>query len=176
MWGNVGMRRSETGATVNHPRTQAQSHASFDSLKAAAKPFTVTMTRNGAGCTQAVVVGEIDVISLDVLESELASQPSRGTNALVVDLSRVPFCSAGGVRLLLELLDRTTAAAVPLELVVDTPTRRDLACLEVLELLSIHVDRASALAAVDAGTGARFRQQQRRFRWCGAGKTRGQFR
>ncbi|WP_158889042.1 STAS domain-containing protein [Amycolatopsis anabasis] len=124
----------------------------------AAHRFAVTVTRNHAGCTQIAVVGEIDANSLALLDHELADQPSRDTDALVLDLSRVPFCSIGGVGALLALQQRTNTAAVPLELIVDTrAVRRALEILTAPGLFSLHATRASALAAIDADAEDRFR-------------------
>jgi anti-anti-sigma factor len=94
------------------------------------------------------VAGEIDALSLDFLDGDIAGQPSGDTNALVIDLSGVSFCSVGGVRVLAALLERTNAVAVPLELVVAThAVRRALELLTVPGLFSIHADRGSALTA-----------------------------
>ncbi|WP_158887151.1 hypothetical protein [Amycolatopsis anabasis] len=46
--------------------TQAQ--ARLEDYHVEAHRFAVTVTRNGAGCTQVTVVGEIDANSLDLLD------------------------------------------------------------------------------------------------------------
>lgn len=98
-----------------------------------------------------VVVGDIDATTILDVERQLAGQPAADVNAVVVDLSRVSFCSATGISVLLALLKRTNAGAVPLTLVVDTPpVRRTLEVLDQAKHFSICADRAAALATLSA--------------------------
>ncbi|GAB3491161.1 STAS domain-containing protein [Amycolatopsis cihanbeyliensis] len=114
-----------------------------------AEPFSVTVSRTGEGCVLAMVLGEIDAITAPRLEHELARWPEGDTTAVVVDLSRVSFCSVGGLRLLGDLLERTNRVGIPLELVVDThPVRRALACAGLEQKFSAHETRAAALASI----------------------------
>jgi anti-sigma B factor antagonist len=135
--------RSEAGAIVNHPRRHVPLAESEPCV------VTATVTSNSAGCTQVVVVGEIDICSLRTLEPGLAGLPGADTAALVLDLSRVTFCDVAGVRVLLTLLARAHQAAVALELVVSIPVRAVLDGLDLAGRFSLHPDRASALAAVE---------------------------
>ncbi|WP_216214921.1 STAS domain-containing protein [Amycolatopsis aidingensis] len=114
-----------------------------------AEPFSVTVARTGEGCVLAIVLGEIDAITIPRLDEELASYPDGETTAVVVDLSRVSFCSVAGLRLLGDLLERTNRVGVPLELVVEThPVRRALTCAGLDRKFSAHETRAAALAAI----------------------------
>ncbi|WP_216207212.1 STAS domain-containing protein [Amycolatopsis aidingensis] len=113
-------------------RTQAQPVPFHYSHPPAAPAFAVTVINASTRYTHIVVEGDIDAVSLPALDRELAAHPGDDTHAMVVDLSQVPFCSVGGVLALTGLLNRTTEAAVTLELVVDTDTaRRALECLPV---------------------------------------------
>ncbi|BCY11161.1 STAS domain-containing protein [Actinoplanes sp. L3-i22] len=65
--------------------------------------FAVSKHDEGAGVTRLAVRGEIDDEVSDVLAEIIgnaAAQP--GVTALVVDLQRVPFLAAAGIRALLE--------------------------------------------------------------------------
>jgi anti-anti-sigma regulatory factor len=108
-----------------------------------------TVTNTSTRCTHVVIVGDIDLYSLDMLESEFAGLPLTTTTALVVDVSRVSFCGVAGVRLLLTLRDRAHDSGVPLDLVVGTgPVRAVLEHLGVTGAFSLQTDHASALAVL----------------------------
>ncbi|WP_158887134.1 STAS domain-containing protein [Amycolatopsis anabasis] len=150
---------------MTRPCTRTQPPFTRDSHPTAAPPFAVTVIHASAGYTHVVIEGDIDAISLPALDYELAAHPSGDTHAMVVDLSRVPFCSAGGLLTLTELLDRTTEAAVALELVVDTrAVRRALECLPVVGLFPIQHDRASALTATNTKVRTHARWPRRQLR------------
>lgn len=120
-------------------------------LNTHANGLSVSFADDGAGCTSIVAVGEIDANTLPRLTPALHRQPNSGTNAVIVDLSRIDFCSCAGVAELLSLLERTNEVAVPLELIVGTQSVvRAIECLGLSEIFSMHVDRRSALDAVGA--------------------------
>lgn len=109
--------------------------------------LSVTVVREPAAITRVLAAGEIDWASAGKLERAIEHEPAAGTTALVVDLSRVPFCSSSGLHLLVRLQWRADAAEVPLELVVATPAvRRVLEAAGLWTLFSTHDNLAAALA------------------------------
>jgi anti-sigma B factor antagonist len=110
--------------------------------------FSITMART-KDCLVAIITGEIDAITIPAVERELGSQPTDDTNALIIDLSRVDFCSCGGMQILFDLLTRANSRAVPLSLVVETHAVRR--CLEVLDpthRFNVRFDRDTALESL----------------------------
>lgn len=130
---------------ANTSRKDPQQHLRMDSESAA-----ITVARNRAGCALVIAVGEIDALSVDEFETALRSQPATETEAVVVDLARVPFCSVSGLGALLSLVRRTRRHGVRLALVAGTHNvLRGLEVIGVAGAVPVHQDRAGALAAVD---------------------------
>lgn len=116
--------------------------------------LSVTVVRTPAGIVRVLVAGEIDWAGAQELNQAIEHEPSAGTTALVVDLSRVPFCSSPGLHLLVGLRRRAGAAGVPLELVVGTVTvRRVMEAAGLWRLFSTHDQLAAALAKLESGRG-----------------------
>ena len=114
--------------------------------------LSVTTIRGPGGITRVLAAGEIDWASIGSLDRALEHEPASDTTALVVDLSRVSFCSSCGLHLLTSLRLRAKEAGVPLELVVDTHiVRRVLQASGLWPLFSIHPDHGSALAKLTTG-------------------------
>ncbi|PRX45399.1 anti-anti-sigma factor [Prauserella shujinwangii] len=121
----------------------------WDELIWDAEPFRVTFAVESRGCTVATVVGEIDACTLADLRAAFRERPGDESGALVVDLSRVSFCSAAGLRLLLELLDQAILAGAPFALVFGSgAVRRPLEVLGFADRFPSYPDRATAVAAV----------------------------
>ncbi|HVW44550.1 MAG TPA: STAS domain-containing protein [Amycolatopsis sp.] len=114
--------------------------------------LSVTVTHHHAGITQVFIVGEIDLATVREWRDTLGGQPEQDVTALIVDLSRVSFCSVRGMRLLCGLQDRAGQAGVPVE-VVDGghAVRRCMCACGVRDLFSVHRDHTTALAALGAG-------------------------
>jgi len=108
--------------------------------------LTVTVTR--ATCVRMIVVGEIDHSTIPVLDRALDGQPIGTWKTLVVDLSRVSFCSIGGAQWLADLIQRAGGLGVPASMVVTRPVSRVLSFLPQADLIATHTDLASALHAV----------------------------
>jgi anti-sigma B factor antagonist len=109
--------------------------------------LSVTVVRRPDGITRVLAVGEIDWAAAEKLDQAIEHEPAAGTRALLVDLSRVPFCSSPGLHLLVGLRRRADAAGVPLELVVATAAvRRVLRAAGLWRLFSTHDTVAAALA------------------------------
>ncbi|GAA5171392.1 MULTISPECIES: STAS domain-containing protein [Amycolatopsis] len=111
----------------------------------------MTAIRGPGGITRVLAAGEIDWASVGSLDRALEHEPASDTTALVVDLSRVSFCSSCGLHLLTSLRQRALDAGTPLELVVGSaPVRRVLQGAGLWPLFSIHADHAAALAKLTA--------------------------
>ncbi|MEU3270030.1 STAS domain-containing protein [Saccharomonospora sp. NPDC006951] len=111
--------------------------------------FSITVAHTSTGCALVTVVGEIDAGSMIELGPELERLPDGVSTAVVVDLSRVPYCSCSGVGMFVELLSRTRHDGVPLALVIGThAVRRAFEVLDVSRLFAIRDDHTSALSAV----------------------------
>jgi anti-sigma B factor antagonist len=106
----------------------------------------VTVIRGPAAVTRVLAVGEIDSASAGHLDRAVEHEPAAGTAALVVDLSRVSFCSSCGLHLLVTLPRRADAAGVPLELVATGPVRRVLAAAGLRDVFSVQDSQEAALA------------------------------
>ncbi|WP_165777646.1 STAS domain-containing protein [Amycolatopsis antarctica] len=76
----------------------------------------VNIAGAGTSRTEVSIVGDIDAFTTEVLTLGIGAQPERQVETLVVDLSRVSFCSIDGAVQLTELLLRAEAACVPWEL------------------------------------------------------------
>jgi anti-anti-sigma factor len=63
-------------------------------------PGPVLSARTSGGITVAELVGELDIASAPALREELLSLLRRGSSRLVIDLSRVSFCDASGLAVL----------------------------------------------------------------------------
>lgn len=114
--------------------------------------LSVTVTHHHAGITQVFIVGEMDLATMRTWRDTLDDQPTPGVTALVVDLSRVSFCSVRGMQLLCGLQDRATLAGVPVEVVEGGhAVRRCMQVCGVRALFSVHRDHDAALAALGAG-------------------------
>jgi len=108
--------------------------------------LSATLTHHHRGVTQVYVVGELDRETREQWRLSMGDQPATGVTALIVDLSRVSFCSVCGARMLLELQNGANAEGVPVELVVGSrPVRRCLQACRMWELFSTHADHESAL-------------------------------
>lgn len=109
----------------------------------------VTVTRDRAALTQVVVVGELDLATVDELDLATAALPADSVTVLL-DLTRVEFCSATAAGFLLDLRERLGHAGVPLALVVDRgPVQRALDVTGVAPRLPIHHSRAAAVAELE---------------------------
>ncbi|NKQ54492.1 STAS domain-containing protein [Amycolatopsis sp. K13G38] len=109
--------------------------------------LSATLTHHHRGITQVYVVGELDLDTRDEWRRSVGRQPAEDVSALIVDVSRVSFCSVGGARMLLELQNGANAEGVPVELVVGSkPVRRCLQACQMWELFSTHACHESALA------------------------------
>jgi anti-sigma B factor antagonist len=108
--------------------------------------LSVTVVRGPAAITRVLAAGEIDRASVGRLERAVEHEPASGTSALLVDFSRVSFCSSCGLHLLVSLQRRGDVAGVPLELVVSAPVLRVMQAAGLCPVFSTHENQQSALA------------------------------
>jgi anti-sigma B factor antagonist len=109
----------------------------------------VTVTRDRASLTQVVVVGELDLATVADLDVATAALPRESVTVLL-DLSRVEFCSATAAHFLLGFRERLGHAGVPLALVIGRgPVQRALEVTGIAPRLPIHHSRAAAVAELE---------------------------
>jgi anti-anti-sigma factor len=82
---------------------------------------TATLSSAGKPCLTAILDGELShatcAPSLELLTDAIA----RGENRIVLDLSQLGFCDSAGLRLIVQLHERTTTAGGWLRLAAPTP-------------------------------------------------------
>ena len=79
----------------------------------------VSHTRNG--CTGAELSGELDIVCVPTLREQLLGVLRADTSRLVVDMSRVDFCDASGLSVLISTGRRAELLGGLLRLVAPTP-------------------------------------------------------
>lgn len=117
---------------MRSPLDHAQLAGWLEVLTWRPEPFSVAVTSRGE-FAYVTVVGEIDLATLDELEDASAGQPGPGTSVMVVDLSRVSFCSCGGMSWLDGMRERADRRGARLEVVIDDSVRRGLSVLGLLD-------------------------------------------
>jgi len=104
--------------------------------------FTVTTTRDS---TVVAAVGDLDLAVADHLLGHLTDEIALRPRALIVDLTRVSFCSTHGLRALLTATADAHAAGIPCVIVSDQhAVRRPIAVLGLGQLLRVHDTLAAA--------------------------------
>jgi anti-anti-sigma factor len=104
--------------------------------------FTVTGTRDA---TVVTATGDLDSAFADQLLSRLAEEIALRPGALIVDFTRVSFCSARILRVLLAASADSHAAGIPYVIVsLQRAVRRPIAVLQLDHLLQVHPTLASA--------------------------------
>jgi anti-sigma B factor antagonist len=63
---------------------------------------------------------EIDLTNADQICADLCAHAIAGTSALIADMTNTRFCDSSGFRMLLEVHDRLTAAAIQFTIVIPT--------------------------------------------------------
>lgn len=120
-----------------------------DHSPAAQNLLSVTADRLGDGRVVIGATGEIDLLTAATLAAALEAEPAPDTAAIVLDLTKVTFCSSTGLNELLKIHTRATGAGIPLMLVIDegASLRRTLDLVGLLDLFTVCSDQATALAA-----------------------------
>ncbi|MFJ1767246.1 STAS domain-containing protein [Amycolatopsis sp. NPDC088138] len=104
--------------------------------------LTVTTTHDS---TVVAATGDLDVVVADRLLARLSDELALRPQALVVDLTRVGFCSARTLRVLLTTSADAHAAGIPCVIVSDQrAVRRPIAVLGLDHLLQVQENLAAA--------------------------------
>ncbi|MEV6828222.1 STAS domain-containing protein [Amycolatopsis sp. NPDC051102] len=91
------------------------------------------------------VSGEVDLSVTPRLRDLLAEELQLEPAALVVDLSDVSFCSAGGLSVLLDAVTTAHARGIPCAIIATHPAvLRPIRLLQLDRVLPVHHDRADA--------------------------------
>jgi len=101
------------------------------------------------------VAGELDVLSAEMLDRELAALAAAGHSRIVLDVESLAFCDACGLRVLIRAQDRAVALGGWLRLVGATPgIRRVLRITRLTQVLPAFetLDDAMNAAAASALT------------------------
>ncbi|MFD8495421.1 STAS domain-containing protein [Amycolatopsis sp. NPDC059657] len=119
--------------------------------------FSVTVTTFGAGRAVITIAGDLDLANVDKVTELTVGMPRPESQAFLVDLTEVRFCSSVGLNLLCELQRRANAADVTMALVVNGfLMRRTLRMTGLERAFVVYRERAEALRAL--GITARFDQ------------------
>ncbi|MDT7799654.1 MAG: hypothetical protein QOI78_3087 [Actinomycetota bacterium] len=104
--------------------------------------FTVTTTSDS---TVVAATGDLDLTVADRLLGRLTDEIALRPRALIVDLTRVSFCSSQGLCVLLTATADAHSAGIPCAVVSDQrAVRRPIAVLELGQLLQVHDNLVAA--------------------------------
>ncbi|WP_290061277.1 STAS domain-containing protein [Amycolatopsis solani] len=119
---------------------------------------TVTVTASGES-TVLTAVGDLDQHLAERLFERLSAELAQRPPALLVDLTRVGFCSAAALRVLLLTTAEAHAAGIPCVIASDQhAVRRPIAALHLEHLLPVYptlTDARERLALCAASTSRR---------------------
>jgi anti-anti-sigma factor len=106
--------------------------------------------------TAVAVAGALEMPVTDRLAAQLKEELSHLPRALIVDLTRVGFCSARGLDVLLEVVAAARAAGIPIAVVADgRAVRRPVQLLQLEHVLPLHRTLADAEDRLTIATGRR---------------------
>ncbi|MEV6905111.1 STAS domain-containing protein [Amycolatopsis sp. NPDC051372] len=121
------------------------------SLPHRAATFTVTGTLDS---TVVAATGDLDCTVADHLLDRLLDEITLRPRALIVDLTRVGFCSARALRALLAAWAEARAVGIPCVTVGDQQAvRRPITMLKLDHILLLHDNRAAAREWLTASHG-----------------------
>jgi anti-sigma B factor antagonist len=83
--------------------------------------MTIVGTAPLSAPTTVRLTGEIDIFTSKAMRRQLLSALRRSTGRLIVDLSQVTFCDAGGLAVLVGIQRRARARGITLVLVAPRP-------------------------------------------------------
>jgi anti-anti-sigma factor len=105
----------------------------------------------------AVVVGELDLLSAELLDGVLSPLPSRGIRHLIIDARRLRFCDVCGYRALITLHAMFVAVGGGLTIADPRPALRRLMDLLNVEALRMPVPTCTTSNLAAHGNGRRAR-------------------
>lgn len=120
------------------------------------KDLITTSVEQRDGVTVLNVVGDVDMVSVPVLERAIADVLADGPVPLVIDMSAVRFLSASGLAILVETREKVVTAAGFAVVARRTEPGRVIRLLKLDKFLSLQETVEDALAAVVAA-GAQMR-------------------
>jgi anti-sigma B factor antagonist len=123
---------------------------------ATANPGLGITTQTAGGITIAELTGELDIASAPALRDQLLGLLRPGSSQLVIDLSRVSFCDASGLAVLVNTARRARLLGGFLHLAAVSPQAD-----RVLNITGLHRHLASFPTVEAAVTGAQARTAQR---------------
>lgn len=143
--GSAGSRRPHPSVAVE-PAQSAPDRT--------AGPFSVdqrTAERDGQGTALLTVSGDIDLATAPALLEVLLPVLQRETGPVVIDLSAVPFMDSSGVHVLVDTLRRLQSQNRRLAIACREggPVHRVLALVGLLDILTVHRSRESAVIGGD---------------------------
>ena len=121
-----------------------------------ANPGLGLAARTAGGITIAELTGELDIASAPALRDQLLSLLRPGSNRLVIDLSRVSFCDASGLAVLVNTARRARLLGGFLRLAAVSPQVG-----RVLNITGLHRHLANFPTVQAAATGAQTAQHRK---------------
>jgi anti-anti-sigma factor len=106
-----------------------------------------TRERDGTTLVLVRARGEVDLSTADDLAATLRSRPCADSDAVVLDLSEVPFMDSSGLKVLLIHADGNGSMSLILR--PGSPVRRLLEMAEVSERLQVFATEDEALDAIE---------------------------
>jgi anti-anti-sigma factor len=112
--------------------------------------------KTAGGITIAELTGELDIASAPALRDQLLSLLGPGSSRLVIDLSRVSFCDASGLAVLVNIARRARLLGGYLRLAAVSPQVG-----QVLNITGLHRHLANFPTVQAAATGAQAAQHRK---------------
>jgi anti-sigma B factor antagonist len=102
--------------------------------------------------TVVAVTGELDLPVTDRLAARLGEELDLAPRALVIDLTHLAFCSARGLRVVLDAVAAARATGIPVAVVADgRAVLRPVEALELDDVLPLYRTLADAEDRLEAG-------------------------
>lgn len=113
------------------------------------RPLTMTVTTSG-GHVVLTIRGELDAATVDEFAELVDHLLTDRQAALIIDLSKVSFCSAGALGVLVRLTDDAHSHGTPLAILATDPAvLRPVQILGLQQVLPLHATLAQASAWLD---------------------------
>ncbi|WP_370949703.1 STAS domain-containing protein [Amycolatopsis sp. cg5] len=111
--------------------------------------FSITVTTFGTDRVVVTIAGDLDLANIDKVAGLTTGLPRPESQAFLVDLTDVLFCSSVGLNMLADLQRRANETEVDMALVVSSfPMRRTLRMTGMDRAFVVYRERAEALLAL----------------------------
>jgi anti-sigma B factor antagonist len=111
--------------------------------------LSLTVTRRAPGAIVLHVGGDLDLLTAPGLNAEITKLLTDSPDALVLDLSAVPFFGSSALAVLIQAADAARTRGIRLLLVASNrPVLRPLEVTQTMELFSIHDSVEAALGVL----------------------------